>query len=169
MGSSLQLLDLDGNDLSGSIPTWYGLMTNLHALMLNRNELTGTIPDALTKLDKLKVLLLDGNNLTGSAKGICASPMGLKLDHFIADCYPGRSGVEPAEVDCRCCTLCCNDDDPDCNNRSWETDSFTKFKSIGYIEADYNFNLDQAPEGWSKKAKEEAMAVATSPSSSGSK
>lgn len=165
--SSLQLLDLDGNDLSGSIPTWYGLMTNLHALMLNRNELTGTIPDALTKLNGLKILLLDGNNLTGSAKNVCQSPMGLKLDHFVTDCYPGKNGVDPAEVDCRCCTLCCNDSDPDCNNHSWENESFTKFKSIGYIGADYNFNLDQAPEGWSKKAKEEALA--TAPAASGSK
>jgi len=157
--TSMHLLDLDGNHISGSIPTWYGLMTNLHALMLNRNELTGTIPNSLTELQNLKILLLDGNDLEGSANGICLSPVGPKLEHFVTDCYSGKNDDEKPEIECRCCTLCCNDNNPDCNNKSWEVDNNSKYKSmLGYIRADYNFDLDEAPEDWSKKAKEQALA-----------
>jgi hypothetical protein len=40
--SHIKELDVSNNMLDGTIPTWYGLMTNLHVLMLNRNYLTGT-------------------------------------------------------------------------------------------------------------------------------
>jgi hypothetical protein len=155
--NSLQLLDLDGNYLSGSIPTWYGLMTNLHALMLNRNELTGTIPKSLTQLKQLKVLLLDSNNLHGNANHICLSPVRPRLEHFVADCYTGKNEEVLPEIECRCCTLCCDDEDFDCNNKSWMIDNNSK-AMLGYIRADYDFGLDEAPEDWSKKAREEAMA-----------
>ena len=29
---------------------------------------------------------------------------------------------------------------------------------LGYIRADYDFDVDEAPEDWSKKAKEQALA-----------
>jgi len=158
--NSLQLLELNGNDFSGTIPTWYGLMTNLHALMLNCNELTGTIPNSLSRVENLKILLLDGNNLHGTANDICLSPVGPKLEHFVTDCYPGKNDDEAPEIECRCCTLCCNDDDPDCNNKSRSVENKnSKYKSmLGYIRADYDFNLDEAPENWSKKAEEETLA-----------
>lgn len=106
--TSLVLLDLDANDFSGTIPNDFGSLTNLHALMLNRNELTGTIPSVFKNLSRLKVLLLDKNNLKGTTNEICLSPLGMQLQHFITDCYPGKGGmdVSPPEIECRCCTLC---------------------------------------------------------------
>jgi len=154
--TSLRMLDLDGNELRGTIPTWYGVMPNLSILQLNRNELTGTIPTELSRLNNLKILLLDGNNLTGRTKEICNS-VGPNLSHFTSDCYPSMNSEAGPEVECRCCTLCCNDDNPDCNNYDWSA-SYNPTAKYGYLRPDYNFNLDQAPKGWRKKAEEEAMA-----------
>lgn len=157
MLTNLQLMDLDGNSFSGSIPTWFRLLVRLDHLLLNRNELTGTIPKELSNLHGLKVLLLDGNNLSGTATEICDAPIGLV--HFIADCYPGRDGSKP-EVECRCCTMCCSDDDLECNNKSWLSTYDPKYQ-YGYIRQEYTYSLDQAPENWSKVAREEAQAPAT--------
>jgi len=87
------------------------------------------------------------------------SPVGPKLEHFVTDCYPGKNDDKTPEIECRCCTLCCNDNDPDCNNKSWLVENNAKYKSmVGYIRADYNFDVDEAPEDWSKKTKEQALA-----------
>ncbi|KAL3941711.1 MAG: hypothetical protein SGARI_000509 [Bacillariaceae sp.] len=153
--ANLQMLDLDGNSIHGSIPTWFGIMQRLDHLLLNRNELTGTIPAQLGNIHGLKVLLVDGNNLTGSAKDICDAP--IALAHFVADCYPGRNGEGP-EVECRCCTLCCSDDDPQCNDKVW-TSNFDPKYQFGYIRQEYTYSVDQATENWSKVAREEAQAA----------
>jgi Leucine-rich repeat (LRR) protein len=155
--TNLRMLDLDGNELRGTIPTWYGTMINLAILQLNRNELTGTIPSELSRLSRLKVLLLDGNNLTGETKEICNSG-GPQLDHFTSDCYPSMKSEAGPEVKCRCCTLCCNDENPDCNNKDWSS-SYDPKAQYGYIRPAYEFSLDQAPEGWQKKVLEEAQGA----------
>jgi Leucine-rich repeat (LRR) protein len=155
MLSNLQLLDLDGNKLTGQIPTYFGLMRSLDHLLLNRNQLTGTLPSELGNLHGLKVFLVDGNNITGSAHDICSAP--IALSHFTADCYPGRDGSKP-ELECRCCTLCCSDDDPQCNDKAWTSNYDPKYQ-YGYIRQDYTYSVDQAAEGWSKVAKEQAQAA----------
>jgi hypothetical protein len=162
--TTLQMLDLDGNHLTGSIPTYFGMMYSLNHLLLNRNKLSGSIPSQLSNLKSLKVLLLDGNDITGSARAICDAPM--EILHFVADCYPSQDGSGP-EVDCRCCTVCCSDDDPQCNNKAW-TSSYNPKYEFGYIRQEYGYSLDQAPEGWSKKVKEEAMATSTNQSTNDS-
>ena len=60
----LTLLDLDGNDLSGSIPMEFANLANLRVLDLRWNDLTGPIPSELGKLGNLEQLLLYGNDLT---------------------------------------------------------------------------------------------------------
>jgi len=160
--TSLVLLDLDANDFSGTIPTDFGSLTNLHALMLNRNELTGTIPSALTNLSRLKVLLLDSNNLKGKTTEICKSPLGMQLQHFIADCYPGKGGMDisPPEIECRCCSLCCNDDDLTCNNKNWMVEKNYNALYGSMEDAYYLFGVEEAPEGWAQKAITEARETA---------
>merc|ERR1711971_1116520 len=97
--AKLQVLDLDSNQLVGSIPNWIGHLTNMKALLLNRNEFHGTIPSELAKLQKMDVLLLDNNNLYGNTNAICLSPHGMSMEHFITDCYHDQEDQEP-EVTC---------------------------------------------------------------------
>ena len=63
-------LDLNSNQLTGSIPPELGNLANLRALNLNSNQLTGSIPPELGNLANLEILILgrflEGNKLTGS-------------------------------------------------------------------------------------------------------
>ena len=58
-------LDLNNNQLTGTIPTELALLTGLEWLGLPRNQFTGSIPAELENLTNLRVLGLDGNQLTG--------------------------------------------------------------------------------------------------------
>ena len=53
--TSLEELSIDGNGLTGTIPTWLNMLTTLERLDLDRNQLTGAIPDlsALTSMTHL--------------------------------------------------------------------------------------------------------------------
>ena len=59
-------LDLDDNNLSGTIPPELGNLTHLRQLDLDDNELTGSIPRELGDLPQLRRLVLGANELTGS-------------------------------------------------------------------------------------------------------
>jgi hypothetical protein len=58
-------LDLEQNDLSGSIPGELGQLTQLQSLSLFENQLSGTIPASLGDLGKLQWLKIFGNNFSG--------------------------------------------------------------------------------------------------------
>ena len=60
------VLDLAGNDLTGSIPPELGDLSELEVLELNSNLLTGTLPSELGKLSELEHVELGGNLLTGT-------------------------------------------------------------------------------------------------------
>nr|XP_017227347.1 PREDICTED: LRR receptor-like serine/threonine-protein kinase GSO1 isoform X2 [Daucus carota subsp. sativus] len=64
--SSLQVLDLSENHLTGEIPTWFGNLTQIWSLNLSRNSLTSTIPKTITNLGSLTVLDIHSNKLTGT-------------------------------------------------------------------------------------------------------
>ena len=59
-------LVLKNNQLTGTIPSELGGLTNLQGLALDNNLLTGTIPAALDRLSKLQGLALNNNQLTGT-------------------------------------------------------------------------------------------------------
>ena len=59
-------LDLEENNLSGTIPAILSSLNEMTHLYLARNNLTGSIPSALGSLSKLQQLDLLHNNLTGS-------------------------------------------------------------------------------------------------------
>ncbi|AES63406.1 putative transferase, protein kinase RLK-Pelle-LRR-II family [Medicago truncatula] len=63
--SNLQYLELYSNNITGKIPEELGNLTNLVSLDLYLNHLSGTIPTTLGKLLKLRFLRLNNNTLTG--------------------------------------------------------------------------------------------------------
>ena len=58
-------LNLDSNQLTGTIPSSLGNLSELTNLSLHRNQLTGSLPSSLGGLSKLEVLSLGGNQFTG--------------------------------------------------------------------------------------------------------
>ena len=62
----LTTLNLGDNQLSGAIPDWLGSLTALQTLYLRDNRLTGPIPEALRDLVQLQDLYVDDNQLSGS-------------------------------------------------------------------------------------------------------
>jgi len=79
------------------------LITTLEILYLHVNELSGTVPSDLGLLENLQEMWLVGNDLTGEIPDeICTLPItnGGAQTNFGADCE---------EIDCPCCTFCCVD------------------------------------------------------------
>jgi hypothetical protein len=64
--TNLTYLSLKGNQLSGSIPPYIGNLTNLTYLNLQSNQLTGSIPPEIGNLTNLTILSLYSNQLTGT-------------------------------------------------------------------------------------------------------
>jgi len=64
--SKLTYLELDINQLTGSIPAELGNMSKLRTLILFSNNLTGPIPPELGNLSNLDYLVLDNNQLSGT-------------------------------------------------------------------------------------------------------
>ena len=58
-------LNLDSNQLTGTIPSSLGNLSELTSLFLHSNQLTGSLPSSLGGLSKLEVLSLGGNQFTG--------------------------------------------------------------------------------------------------------
>ena len=58
-------LDLEENNLTGTIAPELGNLSNLHSLWLDKNQLAGSIPPELGNLSNIVNLDLDSNQLTG--------------------------------------------------------------------------------------------------------
>ena len=63
--TSLEGLRLENNSLSGAIPTEIGSMTSLKWLILKNNSLSGAIPTEIGNLTNLRQLHFDDNSLSG--------------------------------------------------------------------------------------------------------
>lgn len=71
--TSLTMLDVGGNLLSGSVPMEIGLLTNLTYLNLANNTLSGELPMEVGALTSLTNLDLSDNNFSGE----------ISEDHFV--------------------------------------------------------------------------------------
>ena len=65
-GTAVESIELQENNLRGSLPAQLGDLANLKELWLHDNRLTGSLPEQLGNLSNLIFLYLDGNQLTGS-------------------------------------------------------------------------------------------------------
>ncbi|KAG0451479.1 hypothetical protein HPP92_026227 [Vanilla planifolia] len=83
----LQVLNLGHNSLTGRIPNSFGKMTLIGALDLSYNHLTGPIPDSLGTPSFLSDLDVSNNNLSGPI------PITGQLTTFPASRYENNSGL----------------------------------------------------------------------------
>lgn len=79
--SSLSILDLGDNHLSGRIPGWIGNLSYLKDLIMSNNHLEGPIPLEVCQLQYLEVLDLANNNVSGILPS-CFSPSSLIHVHL---------------------------------------------------------------------------------------
>jgi len=105
---SLEVLDLNDNDIKGTIPSEIGLLHKLIRLRLSFNAFVGKVPSELGQLDNLELVHLHGNRLSGTVP----ADMNVKslpqeeTSSFITDCGVPTDFDEP--LLCEECTMCCN-------------------------------------------------------------
>lgn len=84
-------------------------MTNLRILRITGNQLSGTIPSEFGRLTQLQDLALHNSHLTGSVpQEVCDLRSSYVLHKLNVDCNQGLDGSE-ASVQCSvpdCCTFC---------------------------------------------------------------
>lgn len=121
--SSIESLDLLGCRFFGTIPESFYDIPNIERLLLTRNQLSGTISTRIGLLSSLEFLSLENNNFTGTIPSIVESLSNIQTADFSknnlvgslnmcgvknlkANCLPDANAR--ANVDCLCCTWCCN-------------------------------------------------------------
>ncbi|OEU18530.1 L domain-like protein [Fragilariopsis cylindrus CCMP1102] len=137
--TSLKILDLDGNQLEGKLPDEYedlselislyfesnrfegtlpsswGNLTNIENFFVDDNILSGSVPDEYTALTNLKYFWFNGNMLTGSVdETFCNSPLSDISTNMQSNCLSNDLAGLPAQIECTCCTTCCDRNGADC-------------------------------------------------------
>lgn len=82
--SNLVYLELMGNQLTGNIPTSVGQLSKVFTFNLSLNQLTGIIPSTLGNMSNVWSFILNNNNLTGAIPatlGRCSRMSSLRLDN----------------------------------------------------------------------------------------
>lgn len=64
--TQLEILDLGGNMLEGTVPSEWSTLVKLLELDASRNLLNGTIPESWSNLDQLELMILFKNAISGS-------------------------------------------------------------------------------------------------------
>jgi hypothetical protein len=107
LGSSLTILDMGENSISGAIPTQIGSLQNLRTLRLDRNVIDGPLPESIANIGGLEELDVQRNMLTGQVPDSIASIGSLtsfliNTNDFtgtMSDDYCANTGLE-IELDC---------------------------------------------------------------------
>ena len=108
-------LELSSCNFTGTLSPKIEQLQEIATLRLNDNALSGELP-ALPVNMLLHIVELQLNRFTGSvAQEVCdqySSPLlttpRLRLSALAADCADSVTGEEMAEVQCTCCTICCD-------------------------------------------------------------
>lgn len=94
-GRHVTALQLNDNNLVGSLPASLSNLTQLRTLTLSNNELTGALPASLGDLAQLQVLNLGNNQLNGAMPSSIGNLASLQV---LALGGNGLSGALPAEL-----------------------------------------------------------------------
>jgi len=93
--TSLESLDLYGNNISGILPNWMGQLTSLNFLDLGQNSISGVIPNCMGQLTGLGYLDLSQNNISGMMPDSMRTLTGLG---YLALPYNNITGPLPSFV-----------------------------------------------------------------------
>ncbi|GEM_PF-2615133 len=97
LGDEIIEIELDKNNLDGTIPSSLGQLTFLEFLKLDTNNISGSIPVELGNLAVLQQLYLSGNQLTGnipSSLGLLSNLRWLNLrDNQLSGAIPTELGL----------------------------------------------------------------------------
>lgn len=101
--TNLEVLSMNDNDLTGTIPTELGNLKNMTRMILKECFLNGTIPTQLGNMTVLENLSLENNLLTGAAPDQVCTLRNLELTVFVTDCKTDKGGIDCPDD---CCTFC---------------------------------------------------------------
>jgi Leucine-rich repeat (LRR) protein len=93
--SNLVQLDIGNNLISGTIPTELGMITSLEEIITRNNQLRGSIPSQLSNIPSLHAFWADRNDISGDLTTLCEKNKALIAS---TDCD---------QVICPCCSICC--------------------------------------------------------------
>lgn len=93
--STMQFISLGGNQLSGAIPNSIAQLENLRGIFLWSNQFNGSLPEFFSQMTQLRNLNLSGNQFTGTIPASYGNLMNM-LDLDLA--YNQLSGSIPAEL-----------------------------------------------------------------------
>ena len=100
--SNLLELDLSDNQFTGFIPEELGFTTDqLRKLSLNGNLLSGPVPTTFENLGGIRALFLQSNNIRGTMPSSACELFNVTLPSIYIDCE---------EINCPCCNFCCIDE-----------------------------------------------------------
>mmetsp|Transcript_28613 Transcript_28613/g.34918 ORF Transcript_28613/g.34918 Transcript_28613/m.34918 type:complete len:475 (+) Transcript_28613:110-1534(+) len=95
--------DLFFENITGTIPSELGLLTELMDLNLAINNLYGEVPVSLSNISTLNEMYLHWNDLTGSMEHFCTNNK--EYIHLSADCF-SRHKKNKTGIECSCCDAC---------------------------------------------------------------
>lgn len=124
--TSVTHLNLSGNQINGTIPDSIYQCSNLAWLAVSNLQLYGTISSDIRTLTQLSFLRVNDNNFEGTIPDVVANMSALNDADFSNNNFVGRLNLCSAkrvgsdclrnldnvtEVECECCSWCCNNDD----------------------------------------------------------
>jgi len=147
---NLKMLDLGHNELEGGIPTDLSELPKLQYLLLNDNKLDDVVPPAITAMDTLDVFLVDGNSVSGDLGQNAKVDGQCRIGIMSADCAKPSAGSPHSskEVDCTCCTLCCEDLMDSCEETNWDYLIQQKEATFQDVRQEMKFQSDRGVEGY---------------------
>jgi Leucine rich repeat len=83
-------LDLQGNELTGPIPTTLGYLKDIQILILGHNKLSGSLPRQIGLMVDLQMLNLQDNNIGGSIPNIISALKDLQELRLSRNVLQGR-------------------------------------------------------------------------------